>query len=138
LGAVPIDARDTSAVAQIRDATNGRGVDVALDLIGAPAITLQSMQMLAVQGRAVAVGIHPGVTEVPVYRTILGPEAELIGANDHLLTELHELIAFAQSGALSFRDINIDAVSLDAAAVNGVLDALDTYTAPFRSVIIPN
>jgi 2-desacetyl-2-hydroxyethyl bacteriochlorophyllide A dehydrogenase len=137
LGAVPINARDTSAVAQVRDATNGRGVDVALDLIGAPSVTLQTMQMLAIHGRAVAVGIHPGVTEIPVYRTILGPEVELVGANDHLLTELHELIRFAQSGALSFQDVAVDAIPLDAHAVNGVLDALDNYAAPFRSVIIP-
>ncbi len=36
LGATPIDATRGDAAAQIKDATHGRGVDVALELIGLP------------------------------------------------------------------------------------------------------
>jgi 2-desacetyl-2-hydroxyethyl bacteriochlorophyllide A dehydrogenase len=137
LGATPIDGTNDAAVARLRDATNGRGVDVVLDLIGHPTVTLQALQMLAIHGRAVAVGIHPGVTQVPVYRTVLGPEVELIGANDHLLSELHELFVFAERGTLAFDEVQIERVPLGATEVNAVLDSLDCYTAPFRTVIIP-
>ena len=137
LGAIVVNAGNGTAVADVRELTHGLGVDVALDLVGAPAVTLQALGMLAVHGRAVAVGIHPQPMELPVYRTVLGPEVELIGANDHLLSELHELLAMAQRGALDLTPANVGTVPLEANAVNAVLDALDAYTAPFRTAIVP-
>lgn len=137
LGAVPVHAVDVDAVARVRELTDGMGVDVALDLVGSPAVTLQALQALAVHGRAVAVGIHAQAMTLPVYRTVLGPEVELVGANDHLLSELAELMDFAQSGALDLGPAAIGTVPLEADAVNGVLDALSAYQAPFRTVIVP-
>lgn len=137
LGAEPVHAVDVDAVSRVRELTGGMGVDVALDLVGAPAVTLQALQALAVHGRAVAVGIHPHAMTLPVYRTLLGPEVELVGANDHLLSELAELMVFAQSGALDLGPADIGTVPLEAGAVNAVLDALDAYQAPFRTVIVP-
>ncbi len=137
LGAVPVDAGEVDAVVRVRELTAGMGVDVSLDLVGAPAVTLQALQALAVHGRAVAVGIHPHAITLPVYRTVLGPEVELVGANDHLLSELAELMVFAQSGALDLGPARIGAVALEAGAVNRVLDSLDAYQAPFRTVIVP-
>ena len=136
-GATSVNAGADDAVARVRELTDGLGVTIALDLVGAPAITLQALQMLAVHGRAVAVGIHPKAMELPVYRTILSPEVELVGANDHLLSELHELLGMAQRGALDLGPVDVRTLPLDAAAVNAVLDALDAYQAPFRSAIVP-
>ena len=136
LGATPVNAGECDAVARVRELTGGVGVTIALDLVGAPAVTLQALQMLAVHGRAVAVGIHPNAMELPVYRTILGPEVELIGANDHLLSELHALIAMAQRGGLDLGPVDVRSIPLDADAVNSVLDALDNYQAPFRTAIV--
>ena len=137
LGATPVNAANDLSVAEVRELTNGFGVNLALDLVGAPAVTMQSLRMLAVHGRAVAVGIHPQPMELPVYRTVLGPEVELIGANDHLLSELHELIAMAERGVLDLTPARVQTVPLDADAVNAVLDALDEYRAPFRTAIVP-
>ena len=137
LGAIVVNAGNGTAVADVRELTHGLGVDVALDLVGAPAVTLQALRMLAVHGRAVAVGIHPQPMELPVYRTVLGPEVELIGANDHLLSELYELLAMAQRGALDLTPADVRTVPLEASAVNTVLDALDEYKAPFRTAIVP-
>jgi 2-desacetyl-2-hydroxyethyl bacteriochlorophyllide A dehydrogenase len=55
-GAVAIDAR-ADPVAAIRERTGGRGVDVALELIGLPLTMRQAVQALAVQGRAVVAGL---------------------------------------------------------------------------------
>ena len=137
LGASIVNASHADPVAQVRELTAGVGVTIALDLVGAPAVTLQALQMLAVHGRAVAVGIHPHAMQLPVYRTILGPEVELVGANDHLLAELHELIAMAERGALDLGPVDVRTLPHDADAVNAVLDALDAYQAPFRSAIVP-
>jgi hypothetical protein len=75
--------------------------------------------------------------ELPVYRTVLGPEVELVGANDHLLSELHELISMAERGTLDLTPARVQTVPLDADPVNAVLDALDEYRAPFRTAIVP-
>ena len=56
-GAVPIDARTDEPVKLIRDHTGGRGVDVALELIGLPLTMQQAVRSLAKQGRAALAGI---------------------------------------------------------------------------------
>ena len=67
LGAVPIDARVNDPVKLIHDHTGGRGVDVALELIGLPLTMQQSVRALAKQGRAALVGITERNFEVSPY-----------------------------------------------------------------------
>ena len=144
-GAVPILATrpeqsgkaTPDAVASLRAATDGRGVDVVLELVGSPLTMRQAVQMCAVHGRAVIAGLSRTPMELDTYRELLGPEAELIGSNDHLLAELPLLLELARKKALDLTDVVVRTVPLDADAVNGVLDALDTYTAPLRTVIVP-
>jgi 2-desacetyl-2-hydroxyethyl bacteriochlorophyllide A dehydrogenase len=135
-GAVAIDARE-DAVAAIRERTGGRGVDVALELIGLPVTMRQAVQALAVQGRAVVAGLADEPLSLDTYRDLLGKEAELIGANDHLLQEMPLLLELARRGALDLGRVVARTVPLEADAVNGVLDALDRFGAPVRTVIVP-
>lgn len=137
LGAVPIDARDGDPVAAIRAATGGEGVDVTLEFVGRPATMQAAVRVLAPQGRAVLVGLSSERLELDPYREILGPEAELIGSNDHTLAELHELIAFVERGQLDLSHAVTARVPLEAAAINGVLDALEQGRAGVRTVIVP-
>jgi propanol-preferring alcohol dehydrogenase len=136
-GAVPVDAGAGDPAAAIRDRTNGRGVDVALELIGLPLTMRQAVQALAVQGRAVVAGLAAEPLVLDTYRDLLGKEAELIGANDHLLQELPLLLDLARRGALDLTRVVARTVPLDAGAVNEVLDELDRYAAPVRTVIVP-
>jgi len=137
-GAIPIDARNGDPVAAIRERTQGRGVDVALELIGLPITMEQALRVLAIQGRAVVAGLADKPMTVDSYRELLGPEAELLGANDHLLQELPLLLDLAERGALDLGPVVERSVPLEAAAVNGVLDALDRFAAPTRTVIEPS
>ena len=137
LGAVPIDARDGDPVAAIRAATGGEGVDVTLEFVGRPATMQAAVRVLAPHGRAVLVGLSSERLELDPYREILGPEAELIGSNDHTLAELHELIAFVERGQLDLSHAVTARVPLEAAAINGVLDALEQGRAGVRTVIVP-
>ena len=57
MGAVAIDARSADPVEQIKDATAGRGVDVALELIGSAKTMLQAVLCLGPLGRAAFVGL---------------------------------------------------------------------------------
>ena len=136
-GAVPVDARAEDPVAAIHRLTDGRGVDVALELIGLPLTMRQAVQALAVQGRAVVAGLADEPLELDTYRDLLGKEAELIGANDHLLQELPLLLEFARRRVLDLSRVVARTLPLDAGAVNGVLDELDRFGAPVRTVIVP-
>lgn len=135
-GAVPISAA-TDPVAALRAATGGRGVDVVLELVGSPVTMRQAVQMCAVQGRAVIAGLSRVPMELDTYRELLGPETELIGSNDHLLAELPLLLELASRKQLDLTEVVVRTVPLEAGAVNGVLDELEAYTAPLRTVIVP-
>jgi propanol-preferring alcohol dehydrogenase len=138
LGAIPVDAGKVDPVSELRRHTNGRGVDVALEVIGLPVTMGQSVRSLAVHGRAVIAGLATRPLEVDTYYDLLGREAEIIGSNDHLLGELSELIDLVRRGGLDMSRIVKQVVPLDAGAVNHVLDALDGFAAPERTVIVPS
>jgi len=124
-------------VAQVRAMTNGRGVDVALELVGKPDTMRTALQSLAPLGRAVVVGLSDIDLPVDTYRDLIGREAELIGSNDHLLSELYELVGMADAGVLDLSDVVTHTVPLQARDINAVLDALDRHQAPVRTVVVP-
>ncbi|HXJ69645.1 MAG TPA: alcohol dehydrogenase, partial [Verrucomicrobiae bacterium] len=68
---------------------------------------------------------------------ILGREAELIGSNDHTMAEITEVIELVQRGALDLSPAVTATVPLEAAAINGVLDALEQNRAGVRTVVLP-
>ena len=136
-GAITISALENDAVKELRERTGGRGVDVVIEVVGSPTTMRQALQMCAVQGRAVIAGLSRTPVELDTYRDLLGPEAELIGSNDHLLAELPLLLEFARRKRLDLTEVVVRTVPLAASDVNAVLDELDTYRAPLRTVIVP-
>ncbi len=66
-GAIPVNALAGDPVNQIRKLTGGRGVDVALELIGLPLTMRQAVQSLAILGRAALVGLTGDKFEVAPY-----------------------------------------------------------------------
>lgn len=136
-GATPVNALKADAVDEIGRLTGGKGVDVALELIGLPQTMKQAVQSLGVFGRAVLVGITDKPFEVDSYRGLLGKEAEIIGCSDHLLQELPLLIEFVRRGRLDLSDVITRTVPLEAEAINGVLDALEQFGGEVRTVITP-
>jgi propanol-preferring alcohol dehydrogenase len=136
-GAVPVDARHSDPVAQIQALTGGRGVDVALELIGLPRTMRQAVQCVGIMGRAAIAGLTQKTFEVAPYTEVLGKEAEIIGVSDHLMSELPELLALAGRGALDLSRIVTQSVPLAAEPVNAVLDALENFGGATRTVILP-
>ena len=135
-GAIPVNAARCDPVAEIQRLTNGRGVDVALEMIGLPQTMRQAVQSLAVFGRAVLVGIAAQPVAIDSYRELLGKEAEVIGSDDHLLQELPLLIEYARRGVLDLSDVVTRTVPLDAEAVNRALDGLERFGSDIRTVIV--
>jgi 2-desacetyl-2-hydroxyethyl bacteriochlorophyllide A dehydrogenase len=136
-GAIPVNARQVDPVAEIRKQTNGKGVDVAIELIGLPQTMRQTVQCLGILGRAVIAGISDRPLEVDTYRELLGNEAEIIGSNDHLLQELPLLVELARRNILDTSRVVTRVVSLDADPINQTLDALEHFSADVRTVIVP-
>ncbi len=136
-GATPINALHVDPVAIIHEQTNGRGVDVALELIGLPQTMQQTVQALGIWGRAGIAGLSDRSFEIAPYTEILGKEAEIIGVSDHLAQEIPMLLEFAQQGRLDLTPVVTNTVPLEATAINGVLDRLDKFSEEVRVVIEP-
>ncbi len=136
-GAVPVFAGKNDPVAEIRKATGGRGVDVAMELVGLPITMKQSVASLAVFGRAVMAGISDRSFEVSPYDELINREAEIIGVSDHLASEIPQLLHWAVTGQLDLSRAITRRVGLDAAEINGVLDDLDSFSRDVRAVIMP-
>jgi len=57
-GATAVDPTDARAMAELRDATDGRGVDVVLECVGSEAATQASFDLLRPGGTIAAAGVH--------------------------------------------------------------------------------
>src|SRR6266567_5295945 len=138
MGAVAIDARTADPVAQIKEATAGTGVHVALELIGSAKTMRQAVLCLGPLGRAALVGLTAESISIFPYTELINKEAEIIGVSDHLASELPALIEFARSGKLRFPPELLRVVNLDAAQINAALDALQDSIDHVRTVIVPS
>ena len=135
--AIAIDAAAADPVEQINEATGGRGVDVALELIGSAKTMRQAVLCLARLGRAGLVGLTAESMSIFPYAELINKEAEIIGVSDHLATEIPALIEFARSGKLRFPSETLRVIDLDAAQINAALDALENSIDHVRTVIVP-
>jgi 2-desacetyl-2-hydroxyethyl bacteriochlorophyllide A dehydrogenase len=136
-GAIAVNAISSDPVTEIRQLTQGKGVDVALEMIGLPQTMNQAVQSLAVMGRAVVAGISDQLLEIDTYRELLGREAEVIGTSDHRLHELPLLLELTRRGKLNLSEAVTRIVPLDADAINQVLDNLEHFRSDVRTVIVP-
>jgi 2-desacetyl-2-hydroxyethyl bacteriochlorophyllide A dehydrogenase len=134
-GAVPLNASETDPVSAIQKLTQGRGVDVALELIGLPLTMQQAVRSLAIKGRAALVGITDKTFPVAPYHELINKEAEIIGVSDHLAQEIPLLTDLVASRKLDLSNIVTRSVSLAAKAINDTLDSLENFGDDVRVVI---
>jgi threonine dehydrogenase-like Zn-dependent dehydrogenase len=134
-GAVPIDATKGNPVEQIAHATNGKGVDVSLELIGSAKTMRQAVQCLGALGRAALVGLTAESMSLSPYKELINKEVEIIGVSDHLAAELPTLIEFACSGKLRFPPDALRLVDLDAEQINASLNAFQNSIDHIRTII---
>jgi propanol-preferring alcohol dehydrogenase len=134
-GAVTVNASAGDPVAAIQELTQGRGVDVALELIGLPLTMQQAVRTLAIKGRAALVGITEKAFPVAPYHEVINKEAEIIGVSDHLAQEIPLLLDLAAKGKLDLSNAVTRSVLLDAAVINQTLDQLEQFGNEVRVVI---
>ena len=136
-GAIPVNAKQLDAVAEIKRLTHNKGVDVAIEMIGLPQTMKQALQVAGVMARVVIVGVSNKTLEVQTYGELLGNEVELIGSNDHHLQELPLLVDLARRNILDTSKIVSKTIPLDADAINTALDELERFGSDVRTVIVP-
>jgi 2-desacetyl-2-hydroxyethyl bacteriochlorophyllide A dehydrogenase len=136
-GAIPINAANSDPVNEILRLTNGRGVDVSLELIGLPLTMTQAVKSLGNKGRAALTGITEKNFEIAPYMDLLNKEAEIVGVSDHLAQELPLLIEWVREGKLNLSEVITQTVPLDADAINDTLDRLEQFGDAMRVVIRP-
>jgi D-arabinose 1-dehydrogenase-like Zn-dependent alcohol dehydrogenase len=137
-GGIPIDATAGDPVDQIRKATDGKGADVSIELVGSAITMGQAVRCLGVFGRAALVGLTAESMSVLPYTEVINKEVEIIGVSDHLAAELPLLMQFARNGKLCFPEGTLRSVGLDAAQINAALDEVEKSSDHIRTVIVPD
>ena len=101
LGATDVvNATTTDATARVRELTDGRGVDVAFEVLGLPQTFTQAFDVIRDGGRMVAVGIAPGRTTAPVEITrLVRRELRIVGSyGARTRSDMPEIIRLAAKG----------------------------------------
>ena len=130
-----VNARTEDPVHRIDEMTKGKLVDLVLDLVGVAKVIEQEIQCVGKGGRMVLVGIGKDDIRVSPYKTIIGKEMEIIGVNDHLRSELTELIEMVESQRMNLSTSITHRVRLD--EVNTGLRILEEGIGnPIRVVVV--
>lgn len=136
-GAIPLNSTNVNALEEIKRLTKGKGVDVAIEMIGLQKTMRQAIQCAGVMARVVIVGLSNKPLEINTYNELLGKEVELIGSNDHHLQELPLLVEMARRKILDASRIVTKTIPLDASEINHVLDELENFSSAVRTVAVP-
>jgi propanol-preferring alcohol dehydrogenase len=110
---------------------------VALELIGKPETMDAAVRCLGRFGRVALVGLSRQSFAVAPYENVINKEAEIIGASDHLASEIPLLLEWARTGKLQIPAAVTRVIELDAEPVNETLDGLENGTNYVRTVIKP-
>jgi len=129
-----VNAVTGEAARAVQSITNGTLADVVLDFVGSEKTNQQGLRCVGKGGRLVLVGIGAKSMTVSPYSTIIGKEIEIIGVDDHLKTELSELISFVKSGRIDLSNSVTHRVPLE--DINDGLRILeDENEKPIRVVV---
>ena len=96
-----VSAVDDSSYKQVRNITEGKGVDVAFEFVGRSRTIDTAVRSLRRGGRAVVVGIGTEKIELPSIRSFVGNEYELRGSMGLDLCDLQEVVALVAQGKLN-------------------------------------
>jgi propanol-preferring alcohol dehydrogenase len=134
-GATPLDVREVPAHKAILGATDGRGVDVAIEFTGNSNVAHSGLRSLSPGGRLMIVAINLRTLQFDPFTDLLVRERRIIGCSDHTRAELVELLDLARRGEIDLSRAVSRTVPLEADAINGVLDELETGSPHLRTVI---
>jgi threonine 3-dehydrogenase len=83
--AIPINPQEKDAVMMIREATEGRGVDVAIDISGSTEAIKMAFKVLAQGGRITLIGIPSEPVAISLDEDIIYKEARVFGSTGRIM-----------------------------------------------------
>ncbi len=131
-----VDASRGDAGKQVREATGGEGVDLAVEFVGLKASVGEALRSLRRGGRAVVAGVGPDRVELPPLRSFVGGELSLSASMGFDRGEVETVMRLVASGALDLSSSVSDVIPL--AAINdGFRRAFAREGDPIRIVVSP-
>jgi 2-desacetyl-2-hydroxyethyl bacteriochlorophyllide A dehydrogenase len=128
-----VNAATGDALHSVQRFTNKELADVVLDFVGSVGTIQLGVNCVGKGGRLVLVGIGAKLVQLSPYRTIIGKEMEIVGVDDHLKTELTQLVNFVRSGQLDLSHSVTHRISLE--DINSGFRILeDVHEKPIRIV----
>ena len=121
---------DGGQVQAVRDATDGRGVDVVFDFVGDGGTPAEALAMIARGGRYVVVG-YGGRLEIPTY-DLVGNEITIAGSLVGSHTDLVELAALSDSGRVA-----VTTQTYELRAIREAMEDLRAGRIRGRAVLVP-
>lgn len=115
----------------VLEATDGRGADVAIDMVASASTMSEAVHSLAPGGRLALVGYHPEVPFSGSTPEIVFREIDILGSHWATITDLTEVIDMIARGIVS--PIIVREYSLEEASQ--ALDLLASGSGPGRSVL---
>ena len=97
LGCIPLERGERGLPSMIDEVTGGRGVDVAIDAVGAPSTRRECMLSLTQGGTMVLVGLHSDETELPL-NTVVRSELVIRGAFAYSPVHFRQGLAWLAEG----------------------------------------
>jgi propanol-preferring alcohol dehydrogenase len=92
---------------------------------------------LAAHGRAVGVAITDEEFGLDPFRDLVRKEAEVLGAADHLASEIPVLLEMARRGDLNLTDVVTRVIPLELKEVEAAMQRLEAFGDDIRTVILP-
>jgi succinate semialdehyde reductase (NADPH) len=132
-----INSRTTNATEYVREITDGRGVDIAFEVLGRPETFTQALEIIGDGGRMVAVGIAPGKTSAPVEITKLVRRGlRIIGSyGARTRADMPEIIRLAARG--TFRPETIVTKRFPLVEADAAYQALARGEIVGRAIVVP-
>jgi succinate semialdehyde reductase (NADPH) len=132
-----VNATTTDATARVRELTDGRGVDIAFEVLGLPQTFIQALEVIRDGGRMVAVGIAPGKATAPVEITrLVRRELRIIGSyGARTRSDMPEIIRLAAQGI--FRPETMVTQRFPLAEADAAYQALARGEIVGRAIVMP-
>jgi threonine dehydrogenase-like Zn-dependent dehydrogenase len=103
MGAVAVPADEPQAVEAVRQATGGRGVDLAFDAVGSAQTRLTCLLSAVSGGQVLAVGLHTDLTELPL-NTVVRSELSIRGVFAYPVSSFRTALAWLAARRIGLRD----------------------------------
>ena len=130
-----VNALSEDLVKKVGEYTDEEYADIVIDFVGLKETIENGVKCVGKGGKLVLVGIGRENIELSPYKTVIGKEMEIIGVNDHLKSELYQLIKLVSNDKISLSRSITHRISLE--EINHGMEILEKNIGdPIRIVAI--